>query len=259
MSLLPPSSGAARVFSVPPLTFSGRDGRRYQRRADIETSIAATLRTNPLGWMQDAEALPAEAIVYLIRYISSRDGDIAGNLIFELTQRIYAVARRWAMGFSKTETEEIIHTINQDIIELVLTEKPSRQSEFLEVAFSKTVKRRTLNEVAKVKNSPRSSRKNGDSENSLGARDKHIDALEALLEIQDESRVRELVRKAQEAVRDPRHYEALLLRYGHDWPIDSQDPNQPTLAKRYGVSARQIQNWIANGLENIRIALGVQL
>ena len=259
MSLLPPSSGAAKAFSVPRLTCSGRDGKLYQRRTDIEARITAIINLDTSNWVAEAKSLPAEVLVYLIRAIAGRDADVAGNLIFELSDRTHQVVIRWARGFSKVETEEIVHTIDRKIIELVLAAEPSNQSEILEVAFSEAVKRRTLKEVSKVQNRPSSFKKNVDIENPPERPDEGVGALEGLLQKEDAARLQELLRKAEGAVRDHRHYEVLVLRFGYDWPIESNDPEQPTLAKKYGVSSRQIRNWITQGLETIRTALGVKL
>jgi hypothetical protein len=64
------------------------------------------------------------------------------------------------------------------------------------------------------------------------------------------------MRKAYAAVKDRRHLEAVVLRHVHDWPITDKDPDTPTLAKRYGKSGRQIQNWISDALEAMRTAIG---
>ena len=258
MSPLPPSSGA-RAFSVPPLTCSGGDGKLYYRRADIEKKILEMVHRRPSEWVEAADILPAEVLVYLIRAIASSDADVAGSLIFKLTERTQQVASRWARGFSKVEAEEIIHTINRKIVELVLAAEPSNQSEILEVAFSEAVKRRTLKEVSKVQSRPSSSRKSVDADNPPDQPDEAVGRLEGFLQMEDAARLPELLRKAEGAVRDPRHYEVLVLRFGYDWPIESNDPEQPTLATKYGVSPRQIRNWIKQGLETIRTALGVKL
>lgn len=258
MSPLPPSSGA-RAFSVPPLTCSGGDGKLYYRRADIEKKILEMVQKRPSEWVEAADILPAEVLVYLIRAIASSDADVTGSLIFKLTDRTQQVVSRWARGFSKVETEEIVHTINRKIVELVLATEPSNQSEILEVAFSEAVKRRTLKEVSKVQNRPSSSQKSIDADNPPDQPDEAVDALEGLLQMEDAARLPELLRKAEGAVRDPRHYEVLVLRFGYNWPIESNDPEQPTLATKYGVSSRQVRNWIKQGLETIRTALGVKL
>lgn len=259
MSLLPPPSGAARAFSVPPLTCSSRDGKLYYRRADIEKKILEMVQKRPSEWVEAADILPTEVLVYLIRAIASSDADVTGSLIFKLTDRTQQVVSRWARGFSKVETEEIVHTIDRKIVELVLAAEPSNQSEILEVAFSEAVKRRTLKEVSKVQNRPSSSKKSVDAEKPSDQPDEAVGALEGLLQMEDAAGVPKLLRRAEGAFRDPRHYEVLVLRFGYDWPIESNDPEQPTLAAKYGVSSRQIRNWIKQGLETIRTTLGVKL
>jgi hypothetical protein len=64
MSLLPPSSGAAKAFSVPPLTCSGGDGKLYYRRVDIEKKIFEMVQKRPSEWVDAADILPAEVLVY---------------------------------------------------------------------------------------------------------------------------------------------------------------------------------------------------
>ncbi len=255
MSLLPPSSGAARAFSVPPLTYSGRDGKRYKRRAEIETKIIEMVQKRPSEWLESADSLPAEVLVYLIRAIADDDRGLAGDLIHRLSRTIQSVARRWAKGFNQDETEEIIQAVTGSIIELVLAERPSRQSEFLEMAFSRKVKGKTLNEVAKSRPLTSQVSLTGNDETTLEVPDERINALEALLKNEGLA----LLRKAEGKIRDPRHFEALVLRYGYDWPIESEDPAEPTLSKKYNISPRQIRNWIVSGLETLRAALGVKL
>ena len=95
----------------------------------------------------------------------------------------------------------------------------------------------------------------GNDETTIEVPDQRINALEDLLKNEGLA----LLRKAEAKIRDPRHFEALVLRYGYDWPIESEDPAEPTLSKKYNLSPRQIRNWIVSGLETLRVALGVKL
>jgi hypothetical protein len=224
-----------------------------------QSQILEVLQNRPSEWVETADTLPAEVLVHLIRVIASSDADVAGSLIFKLTERTQQVVSRWARGFTKVETEEVLHTINRMVVELVLAAAPTNQSEILEVAFSEAVKRRTLKEVSKVQNRPSSSKKSVDAKSPPDQPDEGVGTLEGLLQMEDAVRRPELLSQAEAAVCDPRHYEVLVLRFGHQWPIESNDPDQPTLANKYGVSPRQIRNWIKQGLETIRTALGVKL
>lgn len=98
--------------------------------------------------------LPDEALAFLIRAIQNGDRDLFGRLIYELSRRTARIARYFAQGFDKDTTNEIIWKVEKEIIDLVLVEIPSRQSEFLEIAFRTAVERRTINIVAKRKQYP---------------------------------------------------------------------------------------------------------
>lgn len=260
MSLLPTSPGAARAYHVPPLTVLRPNGKVYVRRRDIEERIASVFRDDPTRWVQEAKKdLPAEVLIHLIRYVARYDRNTAGDLIFELSKRVQSVVLRWARGFSQVEADRIIETIQRDIIEFVLAEQPSLGSDFLEVAFSEAVKRRTIKLVAKAQRLRPVSLSTGVTTQESDLPDLRLNGLEELLRLDSLASRREMLDKARAAVKDPRHFEALLLRYGHDWPIESENADVPTLATRFGVSPRQIRNWIMKGLESIRTALGVQL
>jgi DNA-directed RNA polymerase specialized sigma24 family protein len=186
--------------------------------------------------------------------------------VWEVHLRIEQAAKRWARGFDKDTTQEIIDGVQKRTIEIVLASLPSRQSDFLEVAFNQAVKRHTLNAVEKRRNAPLPL-----SAEQPGALDGEEDDAERPTErVEDESpQVEELVsilqntarrgpllRRAQATVKDIRHYQAILLHYGFGWPYASTtDPDKQSLQAFFGVSERQIRNWIRDGLEAIRTVL----
>lgn len=256
---------------VPPLTCSTLDGRPYRRRADVEESILHALERPPAEWPAMASRtgeghLPDEAVVFLMREIRSNDRDNLGRLVHELGLRIARIAKRHAQGFDRDTTFEIVEKVEKQVIDLILAETPSRQSEFLEIAFQKAVERRTINAVAKRKQAPLplraapvEAREDDDEEpERLTERvpDERPNPEEIVSEFEDLGRRPELVRKALNAVKDPRHRDAVILRYLRNWPITDQDPNKPTLARHFGVSGRQIRNWLNDALKAMRAAIG---
>jgi hypothetical protein len=78
-----------------------------------------------------------------------------------------------------------------------------------------------------------------------------------LLNLQDENRRHQLLRKACNAVKDRRHLEAVILHYGHGIPITSKQRGKPNLEHRFRQPPRKIKYWIAMGLEQMRAALGI--
>jgi DNA-directed RNA polymerase specialized sigma24 family protein len=272
MSLSPPSSQPASEPSarVPPLTSSTGKGEPYKRRTDIEAKIIQALDRPSAEWPAMADAtgegrLPDEALVFLIRAIQNGDRDLLGRLIYSISRRTAGIARHFAQGFDKDTTNGIIWNVEKEIIDLVLVEIPSRQSEFLEVAFRTAVERRTINIVAKQKQHPQPLRRapaeppEGEEEAERLTElvpDERPGPEEILAELEDRTRRPELIKRAMAAVKDPRHLEAVILRHAHGWPITDKDPTKPTLARHFGVSGRQIQNWITDALEAMRAAIG---
>ena len=241
------------------------NGKAYERRADVEAEIQRVLCLHQSGWIAEAEDLQNETLVFLIRQIDRGDQELFGPLLQELSRRIVRLASRWAQGFDKITTENIVMQVEIEILELVLAETPSRQSDFLEIAFAKAVERRTIDAVMKHNNSPMGRRgeivaeadDDGDDFDEIErpierAADGRPSPEAIVLQLQDEARRREWIQKACDAVKDPRHLVAVILHYGHGWPITCKDPGKPDLARYFDVKPRQIKYWIATALETMR-------
>jgi hypothetical protein len=244
------------------------DGKPYQRRLDVEAEIAAALARSPREWptlIESQAGISNEALVFLAKRAAKIDRDLCGRLIHELSGRLVKIATRWAQGFDPMTMDEIVLNVEIQIVELVLTETPSRRSDFLEVAFGTAVERRTINAVEKWKKSPEARRETSrnisdddtDSENDMELiADTGAGPEEILARLDDERHRTELIRRARAAVKDTRHVEAVILRYVHGWPITDKDPTKPSLERHFEKSGRQIQNWIKSALKMMRIAIG---
>ena len=120
---------------ISPLTSSTVDGKPYLRHADVETEILRALSRPRVEWFALAERrgsgrLSNEALVFLIRQSRNGDRDLFGRLVHELGDRTVRIAERWAQGFDQDTLDEIVWTIEKEIVDLVLAETPSRQSDF---------------------------------------------------------------------------------------------------------------------------------
>jgi len=262
----------ARHLLVPPLTSKTENGELYKRRADVEDSIAQVLAQPPSEWVAFATVkgehrLADEALVFLIRAAGNGLPDVIGGLVHELCRRLIRTAKRLAQGFDVSTTEAIINSVEIEVIELVLTKSPSRQSEFLEIAFKKAVERRTINAVEKYQRDPMSSiietiRSSEDDHEPIDIVENLADAADGpeklLLFREAETLKPELLQTAYEAVKDHRHRKAVILHLAYGWPITSIDPNKPCLEKYFGISGRQIQDWIKKALKTMRSATGAK-
>lgn len=253
----------------PPLTSKRRTGEPYVRRPEVVEAIRAALARPATEWaaLIDSGAggpMPPEAIVFLARR-AAHDGkrDIFGALIWVLAARVARSAKKRAGGFDRETVDEIVEAVERRIVDRVLQDPPSRQSEFLEVTFDLAVKRQTINAIEKRVEAPVSltiGQCAADDEDSVPASELVADDAPGPAELIDEThdpvRRHKLFESARKVVKNPRHYEAFVLFYKHGWPLSSEDPSKPTLAKRFGRTERQIRNWIRAAEKAIRTSLG---
>jgi hypothetical protein len=261
---------ARKPAVVPPLTSKTRKGHPYARFADVTDAIAQALSLPKEHWEEwaarsDTTRLPPEALVFLVKHIAGTDKNIFGKLVWQLHLRIEKVVKRWALGFDRVHLEELIETVQQKVIGIVLAEPASRQSEFLEIAFKKAVQRHTLNAIERRKSfllpmraSRRTSSENDEEDvesptDSISDDSPQVEELVSML--QDKAQRGVLLSRIKAIVKKPQHYEALLLHYGQGWPLKSIDPAQPSLENHFHRSERQIRNWIGDAIAAIQTAL----
>jgi hypothetical protein len=261
----------APVKDVPPLTCHDLKGRPYARRPGTEDEIRRALGSAQATWGELARAAPpdrlsSEALVFLIRSVRDSNRNLAGELIESLNHRILQTAGRWCRGFDPMTTEDIRDKVLTEMLSRLLALQPTRASEFLEIAFERVVKTCTLKQVAKH---PKRIVKLGgggssDPEDADSREERPEDQVpdpgpgpeEIISELADEEDRAALISNAQAAIKDPRHLEAVLLRFVHGWPVTARDPSKPSLARRFGKTARQIQNWINTGIQQMRESIG---
>lgn len=58
------------------------------------------------------------------------------------------------------------------------------------------------------------------------------------------------------AISNPKHREAVILRFFQGWPIESNDENRPSLCTHFSRSPRQISTWFTKAYEEVRAAAG---
>ncbi len=261
---------AVRALRLVPLQCATKDGQPYKRRQDIEDRICAVLRRPLREWPalaqeKGTDRLPSEVLVYLIIVSEAIDQNVFGALVHQLGLRIGAIAKDFAKSFDKDTREEIVWGVEAKAVELILADPPCRQGEYLQIAFRDKIEQWTTNAAAKRRNAPQSLRhapgvdmdSDGEPENPTNLIADEGPSPEDLVAIlQDRARRPALLAAAKAAVKNPLHLEAVILRYAYDWPISDKDPNVPTLARRFRMSPRQIQNWINDALEAMRTAIG---
>jgi len=250
---------------VADLTASTADGKQYQRTGAVKEEIERVLSLGHSEIRGAAKQVRPETLVYLIRHLG-RDDDLRGELLQELSRHIVQLARRWVRTLSPAAAEEIILQVEIEILEIVLTEAPSRKSDFLEISFSQAVTRRTLNRVRGYKRSPMGHRDESvalvgddddESEPSLELlADPRSNPEEMRLALQDEAHRRELFRKALRAITNPRARKAVVLHYIRDWPIERNDGSKLDLVHYFNEPAQEIHRWLRKAMKEMRAAIG---
>jgi hypothetical protein len=253
------------------LARSVANGTYYARWKDVVKQIRRVRRLPPTEWIVLAKDLYSETLVFLIKQTHRAEKEVVGALLQELIRRTVRLARRWVRWLDSLAAEEIVLKVEIRILELVLTEKPSRDSDFLEVSFATAVKRRTLDAIDRHFHSPLGHR----GEILAGPADEEGDDFEEIerpielvadrrpgpeaifLQKEDEELRQKVIQTAYAVVKSKLDLKLVVLHIGYDWPISSKDPEVRTLARRFNKSPRQIQYRIDKALKAIRAALGV--
>lgn len=250
---------------IAPLTKSKLDGTPYKRHQDVEVEIAEVMATDPSTW--SPESLKSETLVHLIRLLWKRnDQKSIGKLIDCLGRRITRIARDIGAGLPKSALEEFAIEIAVEVNLSLFAREPTRRSEFLEIAFRKSVQGRAITMLIKVNErlaneSVNSSLGSVDSnEDGLGVVESHPDQEgdspdESILVAEAALRRPELIRKGLSAVSNARHQEAVILHYLRGWPITTSNDGVPNLCTHFNRSDRMIRKWLEKARKEMRAAL----
>jgi hypothetical protein len=213
-------------------------------------------------WVAEAPNLPSEALVFLIRQIGNGDPMIYGYLFQQLGRRIAPLARRATRGLDRETARELVLKVEIDILELIVSERPSRKRDFLEIAFAPAVEGRSVDLIRIHLNSPlrHLSEIMADPVDEDGdeidrpiemAPDHRSSPEEIVIALQDESRRKEWFRKACNSVKNPLHREVVLLHHVEGMSV-------PEIAQKLPARPAQVKYWLTAGLKVMRKALGVE-
>ncbi len=244
-----------------PLTCVNRKGEPYTRHEAVEDEIARALGMAHIVWCDHSWRI--ETLVHLIR-LRLRDNDphVLGMLTYQFLERVKPIVDRWSRGYGTADSEEIQIAVANELGDLLSKAPPSRTAEYLEIDAATIVKQATLRAIGPDR--PRARDYQSGDRDEDGQYSETIDRLASEVPNPEE----QLLAKAEEeaggalrylnAVSDPRHREAFILRYLYDWPLKDGPDGAPTLCERFKVSDRQIRNWINTAIEQMRAAHGAE-
>jgi hypothetical protein len=252
---------------VPPLTARKKDKDRtlYTRFADVEAEIREVWCRPPLEWIALKGKLKNETVVCLICKAGLNDDYIRGQLMAELDERTVRIVEAHVKGFDDVIREEILLDVQGKIFNLVWVNVNSSQADYLEVAFADKVRDFATNAIKRYKDSVMGEREQLDiaigkdaGEGAFAVVEINKDVLdlrrdqeEMLILLEDDSRQDELLQKIQDAVKDPRHFQAFYLFEALDKPIKE-------IADHFNTNVREIRYWKDTARHQIRVAFGIE-
>lgn len=243
--------GAARLTCV------RKSGEPYIRHWEVEAQIAEALKLPTSEWA--AHDWRLETLAHLVR-LRSRDNDqgVLGKLTMAFLIKAKLVVDRNSKGFGIADTEEIQIKVANKLGDLLMQAVPTRTSEYLEIDAATVIKQLTLATAGKSRQKASAfvSADRDEDGNYTSTIDRlaseDLDPAARLLE-QEEAAQGGVLRYLN-AIANPRHREAFILMRLYDWPLENGPPGAPTLVDRYGMSARQIRNWIKTAIDQMREA-----
>jgi hypothetical protein len=240
-----------------PLTCVSKTGEPYTRHREVEAQIAEALNLPIPDWA--AREWRLETLVHLIRQ-RGRDNDqaVLGKLTMAFLEKAKPVVDRNSKGFGVADTEEVQIKVADKLGDLLMQAVPSRTSEYLEIDAATVIKQLTL--AATGKSRPKASAFSTTNSDEDGKYTATVDRLAsedpdpAAHLLAQEAAASGGVWRYLDAITDPRHREAFILMKLYNWPLKNGPPGVPTLCDRYGMSDRQIRNWINEAIEQMREA-----
>ena len=192
-----------------------------------------------------------ECLVYLIREASlANDSGRYSTLIVQLLRRCVRRIERnlWALGVATDDKKDVYSDVVTAMITAILDEGGA--GEFFQVRFGRALRYLTLNVHAKyARRQERAQMEDslnaplaGDEEEGDGvAFEERVGGRE---DVAADVEQRLIIREALASIRDARHREAFVLHYCDDWPIETNDPFDPSISRHFGVTPRTVNNWL---------------
>ncbi|AUW47162.1 hypothetical protein [Rhizobium leguminosarum] len=249
--------------SPDPLTQSTRLGMPYARFADVERQITEIIQYPIDKWdtiiVGNSSRWKSQTLVYLARH--ALDDDKAfGWLLRQVLKRASTKLGFILKGMDPTTLQQIDTTVSLQLVELIMTEVPTRASEYLEVDFNGKVKQLAIKAAAKFETHPEpyqvsTASKSANGSDPLDAVAMPNDPYSSLATRIDQGMMRRLLK----AVTDPRHRKAFILRKMRDWPMYHDDPTVPSVLRHFGLRSNQrrtVQYWIERAEKEMREAHG---
>lgn len=244
-----------------PLTRCNKQGEVYQRSTAVESQIKSALALSPdrlleRALLQDdqlSDYLREECLVYLIREYKRKGHEkIINDLSQILLRRCAKYLHERLHSLGPDRVEDAISDIVLELFTQIL-ELDNDRGDFLQVRFWVVLESlvittfgRYIKGLKESENTvPLSYEQDTDDSNNRGSIPPEDSALPALTVEQ-----RLLYREGLNTL-EKSHRVAFVLRHYYDWPIESNNPSQPTICRYFGKTSRTIRLWLAKAEETL--------
>ena len=236
------------------LTKCNASGEVYRRSAVVSAQLEAVLlfdKTDLTAALNvksrdDTRFLREETLVYLMREaIVEGDFELSEAVASTLYRRCEkSAARRVRRAIDDETTAADVAADALGALFGLLGDVTTDKADFAQVRFNLLAKRIINNHVVKARKRLRQMNLTDSIDDTGDDGDDNISPRElaAAPEIWDVENS-EFAAKAL-AILPPDIRTAFILRHQHGWQIESDDPNEPTLAKRFKKTPRTIRNWM---------------
>lgn len=242
-----------------PLTHSNKAGAPYVRPPDVEAQLNELLSESPAEQLARAKCtdkgsprfLKDECMVYLIREAWLADDSVlCSELSQQLIRRCTRPIRRTLqlLGVAPDDLQDVFGDVIAKMMTAILDDEG--KGDFYQVRFRQALRFRMIEVHARyerqherllTENRLCASRDGEDDDDEDGSFEDRVrqpgDVAEDAVQLLE-------IREAVASIRDPRHRRAFVLHHRDDWPIETQDPLNPSVSGHFKVTPRTVSNWL---------------
>jgi DNA-directed RNA polymerase specialized sigma24 family protein len=280
-----PSDQSGTPGRPTPLTRKKANGQVLTRRSSVEEQITQVIGQKSeevrkrvrIKDSDDGQFLSAECLVYLARDAQRRGDSALLRVVWEaLTARVWPFVESNLRTLGSDYAEDGVVKVTSDMGNEIL-DLDSDRGDFLQVSFWTTIKRRAIDEfrrqlrIAKrdqkltsldaIPGEEGHSSSYGDEEHEFTSPPAFAsaakDPLEQLESAEDEalaekSHAHKLALAEGALASLPEHIRrAYILHVREGWPIESKNPNEPTISAALGKTPRTIRNYLEEAEERL--------
>lgn len=254
------------VKQLRPLTKRTKDGKPYERSQEVEAQILSCLQLPPELIVEQAQLrdyraagfLSEECLIYLIReYHRQNAEEIVWSLLDILFRRCSRFIENKLQSLESPLAEEAYDEVIEDLLGEVL-DLESNRGDFMQVRFWVVLKRITISAYGRYISQQSFVKKTVPLSltGEYGFDDENDSPHDGTMErdMPDQSPSPEDFAMYQEvlnAIEEP-YRTAFVLQRLHGWPIESNDPDEPTISRYFGKTPRTIRNWLASVDEKLQ-------